>query len=52
MKTINDIINMMYGKDLHEYCPECTCYECPKYIFCWCNTRQIALDYIMREGTI
>jgi len=51
MKTINDIIKMMY-ENPREYCPEYTCYDCLRYTFCWCDTRTIALDYIKREGII
>jgi hypothetical protein len=51
MKTINDIIKMMY-ENPREYCPEFICWDCSKSVFCWCNSRAIAFEYIMREGTI
>lgn len=51
MKTINDIIRMMY-EDLREYCPDSICWDCSKSFFCWSITRAIAFEYIMREGTI
>lgn len=51
MKTIDDIIRMMY-ENPREYCPVCTCWDCSKTVFCWCDVRAMALDYIKREGTI